>query len=94
MSMFTTGVAKRSGARPDPPLHLVVSGPYGPVLWCSAGPAISGFVTATGRRCHRCLALARADVAEMCEPGEASELDWFMRRDPKAEAAPNRENTP
>lgn len=83
MSMFSTGVAARSGSRTNPPLHVVVIDRGRWVTWCGGGPALEGVVTVTGRRCPRCTALARADVAENCERGEESEFDWYLGRKPQ-----------
>lgn len=80
MSMFETGVAKRSGSRADPPEHLVVIVNGDWVTWCGGGPAIRGFVSMTRRRCPKCTALARQDIEENCEPDEESEFDWFLGR--------------
>lgn len=82
--MFETGVSSRSGTRPNPPLHIVVRVGNDWKTWCGGGPAIKGFVTVTGRRCPKCVALAKADLTEL-EVGEdeASEFDWYLGRRPR-----------
>jgi hypothetical protein len=78
--VFETGVSIKSGARPDPPEHLLVYGGTGWVTWCGGGGAIKGFVTISRRRCSKCVALARQDLAENCEPDESSDFDWYLGR--------------
>lgn len=82
MGMFEVGVAKRSGAHIDPPLHLLVSNREGYATWCGGGPAFVAN-TVTQRRCVKCLALAREDLVDNpVEPHEPSDLDWFVQRTP------------
>lgn len=76
--MFETGTARHSCYNPDPVLHLIVALPGGWATWCGGGPALREN-TPTQRRCRRCLALARADVADT-PADEATDLDWYLMR--------------
>lgn len=92
--MFETGTAAHSAHRITPPLHIVVrtlGSRHGWVTWCGGGAAYKGEVTPRNRRCRYCVALARRDIEENCEPHEASEFDWYLGREPRLtdpEAAP------
>lgn len=57
------GVASRSMARIDPPLHILVEGGH---MWCSGGAA-EGANTMTRRYCPACSALARAMWDDLSE---------------------------
>lgn len=83
MSMFKTGTARYSMHRADPPLHLLVRTDHNNwSTWCGGGPAMVAN-TITQRRCSRCLALARADLAEGdVAADESSDLDWYLSRTP------------
>jgi hypothetical protein len=86
MSMYETGAARRSLAQPDPVLHLLTRIGNDWVMWCSGGPG-ERVNTMTHRRCPKCLALARRDLAENGEPGEPSDLDWYIGRYIRRKAA-------
>jgi hypothetical protein len=79
--MFETGIATHSKYRMDPVLHLIVRSPEW-VTWCGGGLA-QRESTVTQRRCKRCLALARRDITENdVSDDEASDLDWYLGRQP------------
>lgn len=58
------GVSTRSAYRVLAPLHIIVQGPDGPVMWCTSGKAIEGKVHPAQRECPACMALLREQADE------------------------------
>lgn len=60
---YTWGIAAHGLYRADPPRHIIWDGR----TWCGGGKAYDGMNNVSGRRCPRCLALAREEATRWAE---------------------------
>lgn len=61
------GLARHSMHKANPPLHIVVESGREWRTWCGYGLADEGQRNVTGRRCPRCMTLAREEADESYE---------------------------